>query len=677
MGNTNTRLTEGTGRVSEAEKKALERFTKPELHLIREMYDDITHSSSELGVDKASFLKIFPMPGLLGERLFTVFDKNGSGAISFYELVGGLAIICRGTRDEKLKFIFDIYDIAERGAICKRDMITMIHQFPQSAMCFLKGMSLDPKVLPSEIPVEHHLQELDDVEKVVDDAFANYVKGDGMRFDEFLKWCNQTPLISEFLMSILPVDEEKQSHKVEQSDKEAPPSPKKATSVKDFKPQPLVRRNSSASMIARRDRSYSIPQQDTRKLLLEAKKSTTSRAVIKAIDAAIAVLDKNTINTFEKIHMTRQPHEVVRDGNLWKKGFRLKQMKSRYYYLNGKFLYYYTNRGDTRPKGVIFLSERYVESKSNPLMEKQGFFEIELSTEKGEPSEKRYLYAKSKEECNKWVASLQKAASKVLIEESYQIGHKLGKGRYSHVYEATHRTKNMKCAVKVMDKTQLGSAEKELLRTEIAILKLVKHKNIIRLYDVFESKQNIYIVTELLQGGELFTKIVGRARYSEPEIKIIMRPLFVSVAYLHKMGIVHRDIKPENILCGEDLGDLRIADFGLSKLVHPNEIMTMPCGTLSYCAPEVLSLVGYRQEADVWSLGVIMYLLMRGELPFYGKTKNEIIQKTLHGEIDWDGDSFWGSISPEGLRLLKGILNKIPAQRLTAQAAAQHEWFEQ
>ncbi|EQC37175.1 CAMK/CAMK1 protein kinase [Saprolegnia diclina VS20] len=678
MGNANSSadLTDGTGRVTEAEKRALTRFTEPEIHVMREMYRGITHASSETGVNKASFLKIFPLPGLLGERLFAVFDKNASGAISFYELVAGLAVLCRGSREEKLKFIFDLYDVTERGAISKRDMITMIHQFPQSAMCFLRGFSMDPNVPASEVATDTAFElgahETDSVEKLVDEAFSAHAKGDSMAFPEFLKWCNDSPLVSEFLMSILPVETSEKST----GSKHAEISP--LPPVKEV--PPMTRRNSSSSVIVRTEKLYSFKrtaQRDTKALLLEAKKSTSTPSVVAAIEAAIAEVDKVAIKSLGKLRIKRPSVlEVVHQGCLWKKGTRLKQMKKRYYLLKGNFLYYFLAQDDTRPKGVIFISGRYVEAKANSAMEKQGFFEIEMSTETGDETEKRYLYARSKDECHAWVASLKQATCKLSIDEYYALGRELGHGRFSRVLEATHRTKNVKCAVKIMDKTQLGAQEKELLRTEIAILRLVKHKHIIRLYDVFESKQNIYIVTELLTGGELFTKIVGRVRHSEAETKAVMRPLFESVAYLHKMGIAHRDIKPENILCGDNLTDLRIADFGLSKLAHPHEIMTMPCGTLSYCAPEVLAQSGYGKEADIWSLGVIMYLLLRGELPYFGKTKQDIIQKTLHAEIDWDGDAFWGSISTLAKDLLTSALTKVPAKRISAAAATQHPWFQ-
>ncbi|CAN0240372.1 unnamed protein product, partial [Ectocarpus sp. 13 AM-2016] len=114
------------------------------------------------------------------------------------------------------------------------------------------------------------------------------------------------------------------------------------------------------------------------------------------------------------------------------------------------------------------------------------------------------------------------------------------------------------------------------------------------------------------------------------------------------MGIVHRDLKPENILCGDRIEDIKIADFGLSKMVMPDEIMKMPCGTLTYVAPEVLTLNGYGKEADIWSVGTIMYLLLRGRLPFDGETREEIIENTIHGAIAWQNDPVWANFSEDG-----------------------------
>jgi serine/threonine protein kinase len=247
------------------------------------------------------------------------------------------------------------------------------------------------------------------------------------------------------------------------------------------------------------------------------------------------------------------------------------------------------------------------------------------------------LYCKSETSRDKWVTALQHAAHVVPIEDDYVIGKELGRGRFSVVCECVNKVTGEHAAVKIIDKSTIEPEEKGLLRTEIAVLKLVNHPNIIRMEGLYETKKHLYIVMEMLKGGELFERIVGRPRFSELEAAKLLRPLLESVAYLHDLGIVHRDLKPENILCGEELEDLKIADFGLSKMVLPKEKMDAACGTLSYVAPEVLTMQGYGKEADLWSVGVIMFLLLCGKLPFDGDDHNEIIRSTIQAELKVSG----------------------------------------
>lgn len=180
--------------------------------------------------------------------------------------------------------------------------------------------------------------------------------------------------------------------------------------------------------------------------------------------------------------------------------------------------------------------------------------------------ETRNLYCKTEAERDSWLTALQHAAQVIPIEEEYIIGRELGTGRFSVVCECVHKITGVVYAVKIIDKASIEAEDKALLRTEIAVLKLVNHPNIIKMQGVYESRNRLYIVMEKLVGGELFERIVGRPRFSEEEAAKLIRPLLESVAYLHDLGIVHRDIKPENILCGESLDDIKIADFGLSKV---------------------------------------------------------------------------------------------------------------
>ncbi len=362
------------------------------------------------------------------------------------------------------------------------------------------------------------------------------------------------------------------------------------------------------------------------------------------------------------------------EGELWKKGRRTGAMTRRWYYLCQNFLYWYKDQETHIPKGSLFLEGSYV-SVCNDQMAR-GYFGIRIHTASAHGDQERVLYCKDARERDEWMSVLTRACRTVAFEQVYRRVKELGQGRFSQVVEVQNRDTGLHYAVKIINKNELKPEEKELLRTEIAILRLVQHPHIIRLEDVFETGGTMYIVMELIKGGELFDNIVGRSRFTEDEARQLIKPLVDAVAYLHSLGIVHRDIKPENILCGDKVHDVSIADFGLSKLVHPNEVMTMPCGTLTYVAPEVLSMQGYHMEADMWSIGVIMYLVVRGRLPYDGDEQQAIVQRILHEPLDFSS-GVWAHWSKRGVEFIQKLLEKNPSRRLTARQALQHPWLRQ
>ncbi|KAG6616912.1 CAMK/CAMK1 protein kinase [Phytophthora cinnamomi] len=709
-------------RLSSEEREATKRFGDEEMRLLRETFKGLASGKDGISVDKETFLKCFPMRGLLGERLFEVIDKGGSGSIHYNEFVYGLAILFRGSRKEKLKFVFDLYDLSEAGSISRHELLTMLHQFPESALELIKPKIQDEEANNSP-ETSSPSKLMNEVETLVDLAFPSPCPPNTrLTFEQFCHWCENTPGVTNFLMSVLPVEDQTMSNgSLSPHGNGAPIAPVDGSSLTPGSPCPgeqgemRKKRNSFANLHINRPAAKTNATEGasrkelekTRNLLQEARHACHVESVTSKIQVALAEVDRllslpagttgtttsvSRCGSFTSSGGSPTPSQALDEipgailvedscsvsGDLWKRGLRLRKMIKRHYVLQGNFLYYYASPDDTAPRGVTFLSDCYVDvlPAQNEIVEKGvHYFGIDIVPEPGSSREKRTVFARSLEAQKRWAAALRQATDKISIEEVYDVGAQLGRGRFSKVCEATHKQSGIKSAVKIIDKSKLQPTEKELLRTEIAILKLVRHPNIIRLYDVYEDRQHIFIVTELVSGGELFNRIVGRARYTEAEARLVMRPLLESVNYLHRLGIVHRDLKPENILCGEALTDLKIADFGLSKLVHPEELMKMPCGTLNYVAPEVLALVGYGREADIWSLGVIMYLLLRGELPFYGKAKSEVIQKTLHAEVNLEADSAWRSVSPAGKALLRGLLTKDPARRLTAQDAILHEWF--
>ncbi|XP_061680747.1 calcium/calmodulin-dependent protein kinase type IV isoform X1 [Syngnathoides biaculeatus] len=201
------------------------------------------------------------------------------------------------------------------------------------------------------------------------------------------------------------------------------------------------------------------------------------------------------------------------------------------------------------------------------------------------------------------------------VEEFYTLSSELGRGATSVVYRCEEKEKKKSYAVKVLKKT----IDKKIVRTEIGVLLRLSHPNIIQLKEIFETDTDIALILELVTGGELFDRIVERGYYSERDAAHVIKQILEAVAYLHENGVVHRDLKPENLLYADLSLDapLKIADFGLSKIIDDQVTMKTVCGTPGYCAPEILRGNAYGPEVDMWSVGVILYILLCGFEPFF------------------------------------------------------------
>jgi len=210
-------------------------------------------------------------------------------------------------------------------------------------------------------------------------------------------------------------------------------------------------------------------------------------------------------------------------------------------------------------------------------------------------------------------------------------------------------------------------------------MKKLKHPHILPLIDVFETKDYIYLVLELVTGGELFDKIVERGNYTEKDASDIVRQILEAVQYLHSQGVVHRDLKPENLLCAEVGKEketrihIYVADFGLSRVFQDREQLNTYCGSPEYVAPEVLACVPYEKAVDLWSVGVITYILLTGFLPFYDKNHSVLFEKIQNVDYNWDDCP---EVSPAAKHFNQHLLVKDPKKRYTAEAALNHPWLK-
>ncbi|CAD8079716.1 unnamed protein product [Paramecium primaurelia] len=252
----------------------------------------------------------------------------------------------------------------------------------------------------------------------------------------------------------------------------------------------------------------------------------------------------------------------------------------------------------------------------------------------------------------------------------------LGSGAYGEVRKAIHKSTNLLKAVKIIHKSQTSKEEQERLMNEVKMLQKLDHPNIIKIFEFYQDERFFYIVTELCTGGELFDKIRAEGSFSEKKASEIMKQILSAVHYCHDEKIVHRDLKPENLLYESEKENslLKIIDFGTSKEFVPNQKLNQKLGTPYYIAPEVLKKK-YDEKCDLWSCGVILYILLCGYPPFDGKTEDKIMEKVSKGVYSFDSQE-WEDVSKEAKDFIRKLLQLDPSKRLSAHQALSDPWIK-
>ncbi|XP_068036006.1 ribosomal protein S6 kinase alpha-3 isoform X5 [Anomalospiza imberbis] len=264
----------------------------------------------------------------------------------------------------------------------------------------------------------------------------------------------------------------------------------------------------------------------------------------------------------------------------------------------------------------------------------------------------------------------------IQFTDGYEVKEDIGVGSYSVCKRCVHKASNMEYAVKIIDKSKRDPTE------EIEILlRYGQHPNIITLKDVYDDGKYVYVVTELMKGGELLDKILRQKFFSEREASAVLFTITKTVEYLHTQGVVHRDLKPSNILYVDESGNpesIRICDFGFAKQLRAeNGLLMTPCYTANFVAPEVLKRQGYDAACDIWSLGVLLYTMLTGYTPFANgpdDTPEEILARIGSGKFSLSG-GYWNTVSDTAKDLVSKMLHVDPHQRLTAAQVLSHPWI--
>ncbi|CAN1166684.1 CBL-interacting serine/threonine-protein kinase 6 [Linum perenne] len=261
-----------------------------------------------------------------------------------------------------------------------------------------------------------------------------------------------------------------------------------------------------------------------------------------------------------------------------------------------------------------------------------------------------------------------------LLHGKYELGRQLGHGTFAKVYHARNLSSGKSVAMKVVGKEKvIKVGMMEQIQREISVMKMVKHPNIVELHEVMASKSKIYIAMELVRGGELFNK-VAKGRLKEDVARVYFQQLISAIDFCHSRGVYHRDLKPENLLLDEE-GNLKVTDFGLSAFAEhlkQDGLLHTTCGTPAYVAPEVIGKKGYDgAKADLWSCGVILFVLLAGFLPFQDDNLVAMYRKIYRGDFKCPP---W--FSSEARRLITKLLDPNPASRITIAKVMETSWFK-
>lgn len=270
------------------------------------------------------------------------------------------------------------------------------------------------------------------------------------------------------------------------------------------------------------------------------------------------------------------------------------------------------------------------------------------------------------------------SSSGMKFKELYKLSDVLGTGAFSTVKSGKHRRNaTTEYAIKVVDRAKLKEEDILALKDEVEILGALKDcSHITRLYDFFDEPKTFYLVMEKLSGGELFDRIVQKSYYNEKEARMTCKILLEAIVFCHDRRVAHRDLKPENLLLMSETDDwsIKIADFGFAKVVKEPLSLKTQCGTPGYVAPEILTGTPYDESADMWSVGVILYILLGGYPPFIDDNQRKLFRKIRKGQYEFH-EEYWGPVSMDAKNLISNLLCVNAGDRLTAREAMNSNWI--
>ena len=683
---------------------------------LKEIWSDLSKRTKDTtkGITKVTFNKYYDLPGIISERLFSCFDKDKDGILNLKEFTNGMQSLFSKAEsfDSLAKFIFNLYDCNSSGIIKKDDVRVVLSYVPLSD----SSSNIKENVELVKDKFEDRVESQEQLFHILNIAFKGK---DKMNFEEYIKVVKNINsdifiLLLMFLLEKKPFSN--YSIQLHSMNIESPSLHLSATP--QLIPQQIASPSLHSRFLSLKLRKKKLDKNKNKGLakatnllqlysgvdntkvkeekkdknkeeskdLKEKRPQRRMRINLNNLTDKTPGLSKNTF-TFGKDRENEDNKEddnaqddieeenfVRYEGYVYKYSQTQKKMKRTYFRLIGKDLYYYKKKEEKNHRGMHNLSGVFIKKGDDFEYDGKKYLSIVIVYK----SEKSY-YFDNEDDFNIWMEKLNAAVQNKSLFDKYEVKQKIGNGKFGLVKFGINKETKQQVAIKIMAKKNMDKSDLELAKVEIDILKIGQHPNIIKLYDIYENENYIYIIMEYCSGGDLLSYF-EHYEYELKETKVceIIHKLSMAIYYLHSYGIVHRDLKPENILM-TDLtpeADIRLLDFGLSKIVGNEEKCTEPYGTLSFVAPEVLQGKPYDKSVDLWSIGIITFLLLCGYLPFDDKhSEREIARQTIQDPVPFES-KIWNKYSSEAKNFVERLLQKKPEKRLTIKEILEHPWIK-
>ena len=648
-----------------------------------------------IGINKLIFNNYYSLPGIIGERLFHVFDSKRKDIIEFGFFKYGMNTLFCDDYKNILRFIFDFYDFDGDGKISKEDIRTVLsyveftnkkeNNNDNNKNIEINSGSDMNKSLNTKRLYENSVKSQNQLVDILEKCFKDMKEL--IEFKNFIYIVENINSEIFFMIYIFLLRNRPFSEKTIELYKKISINHSNLSTINTITNQILYPDSNYNEKIFFFNNSalsksvFSIPVLcNNDSTINEDKDEVFLDNEINIWKSFYEVkLSKDILDSMEKM----KPYDIKDedDNNLLEseknifEGFLYKisngKINKIYFKLFYKDLFFYRQKNDIQHFGMHNLSGLFFIEEKNKVIEDKTFFSLAIIF----PTRKHIYYCDNESDFQKWSQCLKIATKYSNLNDVFEIKETLGSGSFSLVKLGINKITKEKVAVKIMNKEKMNTTRLESARTEIEIMKICQHPNIIHFIDSNETEDKIYIFMEFCEGGTLYNFLKDRSFILNEDLAVnIVHKICMAVYYFHSFGITHRDLKPENILMtsNDDNADIRILDFGLSKIIGPNEKCSEPYGTIIYCAPEIIQDYPYTKNVDSWSIGVITYIMLYGNLPFFDKNRSKLVRLITRENPIFKGPK---QVSEEAKNFVQRLLIKDQNKRMNIKEALEHKWF--